>query len=112
MVELFHFIDGVMLTSASLTARTSSTGAVAAPEIIWLCVNATKFQGPGLFVKFLGVGCLGKMKAYLRPTTIKELQSCGPFGILESVYAPPSTANMAIVWPDQEWGSWDWDKTV
>ena len=19
---------------------------------------------------------------------------------------------MAVIWPDQEWGSWDWDKTI
>ena len=34
------------------------------------------------------------------------------FGILESVCAPSSIASMAVIWPDQEWGSWDWDKTI
>ena len=61
MVQLYHYIDDVMLMSNSLSDLEG-----AAPRLLqhlqekgW-AVNSTKVQGPCLSVKFLGVVQLGK----------------------------------------------------
>lgn len=63
MVKSFHYNDDVLLTSDSFADSVQC-----APEIIkdleshgW-AVNATKFQEPGLSVKFLGFVWSGKTK--------------------------------------------------
>ena len=60
-MQLYHYIDDIMLTSDSFS---DLEGAV--PRLLqhlqekgW-AVNNTKVQGPGLFLKFLGVVLLGK----------------------------------------------------
>ena len=96
MVQLYHYIDYVMLTSDSLS---DLEGAV--PRLLqhlqekgW-AVNSTKVQGPGLSVKFLGVIWSGKTKV-IPEVVIDKVQAfhhCGSitrvfgsFGLLEGVY--------------------------
>ena len=85
-VQLYHYIDDVMLMSDSLSDLEG-----AAPRLLqhlqekrW-AVNSTRDQGPGLSVKFLGVVWSGKTKVipgavihkvqvFLLPTTVASLQ--------------------------------------
>ena len=65
MVQLYQYIDDIMLTSDSLV---DFKGAVPRQlqhlqEREW-AVNSTMVQGPGLSVKFLGVVSLGKIKLF------------------------------------------------
>lgn len=62
-VKLFHYNDGVLVTSDSFADSVQC-----APKLIkdlescgW-AMNATKIQGPGLSVKFLGFVWSGKTK--------------------------------------------------
>ena len=56
MVEMFHYIDDVVLTSASLTDLEQVAQALLLHlKTCGWAINATKVQGPGLSVKFLSV---------------------------------------------------------
>ena len=98
MVQLYHYIDDIMLTVYFLTRSPACNKHCAAPRLLqhvqekgW-AVNSTKFQGPGLSVKFLGVVWSGKsevtpeaviidkVQAFPTPTTVTLLQEF--FGLL------------------------------
>ena len=85
-VNLYHYIDDLLLTSDSLEAVGRAAGALTRylQERGW-AINPQKVQGPGLSVKFLGVVWSGKTKvlpsavidkvqAFPVSTTPKQLQ--------------------------------------
>ena len=63
MVQLYHYIDDIMLTSNSLSdLEGAACRLLQHLEGKGWAMNSTKVQGHGLSVKFLGVIWLGKTK--------------------------------------------------
>ena len=94
MVWLYHYIDGIMLTSDSLAYLER-----AGPRLLhhlqekrW-AVNSTKIQGPGLSVMFLGVVWLGKTKVI-------------PEAVIDKVQAFPPTTVAVLQEFLGIWGYW------
>lgn len=86
-VQVFHYIDDILLTSDSLPDLEAAARSLHQTLHRWgWAVNEDKVQGPGYSVKFLGVVWLGKTKElpeavidkiqqYPDPETVRQLQS-------------------------------------
>uniref|UniRef100_A0A669QJJ3 ribonuclease H n=1 Tax=Phasianus colchicus TaxID=9054 RepID=A0A669QJJ3_PHACC len=123
-VNLYHYINDLLLTSNSLEA----VGQVADSLITYLqqrgwAINPQKVQGPGLSVKFLGVVWSGKTKvlpsavickvqAFPVPTTSKQLQEfLGILGYWRS-FIPHLVQLLRPLYRLTKKGQlWDWGKT-
>ena len=122
-VNLYHYIDDLLLTSDSLAAVGRAAGALTSylQERGW-AINPQKVQGPGLSIKFQGVVWSGKTKvlpsaiidkvwAFPAPTTPKQLQEfLGILGYWRS-FIPHLAQLLRPLYKKMKKGQlWDWGR--
>ncbi|XP_052553514.1 uncharacterized protein LOC128087697 [Tympanuchus pallidicinctus] len=123
-VNLYHYIDDLLLTSGSLEAVGQAADSLTAylQQRGW-AVNLQKVPGPGLSVKFLGVVWSGKTKVlpsavidkvqvFPVPTTSKQLQEfLGILGYWRSFIPHLAQLLRPLYRLTKKGQLWDWGKT-
>ena len=123
-VNLYHYIDDLLLPSDSLEAVGQAADSLTAclQRRGW-AINPQKVQGPGLSVRFLGVVWSGKTKvlpsavidkvqAFPVPTTSKQLQEfLGVLGYWRSFIPHLAQLLRPLYRLTRKGQLWDWGKT-